>query len=128
MSLWSIAAKLENVGTKMFLQTYKPLSNFNSNPLICDSTLFPGKKAQILQKVIVFFVEREKETEPLFWHIWIAQWLKFFPAPAYPFFDFGYFQGETSGQSWPKSENFGSISFSWKLESFRLFLEIVFLC
>ena len=41
--LWSIAAKLKNVGTKVFLQVYKILSNFNSNPLICDPTLFPDK-------------------------------------------------------------------------------------
>ena len=27
----------------MFLQIYKILSNFDSNPLICDPTLFPGK-------------------------------------------------------------------------------------
>ena len=27
----------------MFQQIYKILPNFNSNPLICDSTQFPGK-------------------------------------------------------------------------------------
>ena len=37
--LWSIAAKLGNVGTKVFLQVYKILSNFDSNPLICDPTV-----------------------------------------------------------------------------------------
>ena len=41
--LWSIAAKLENVRTKTFLQIYRILSNFDSNPLIYDPTLFPGK-------------------------------------------------------------------------------------
>ena len=43
--LWSIAAKLENVRTKAFLQIYGILSNFDSNPLICDPTLFPGKNS-----------------------------------------------------------------------------------
>ena len=29
----------------MFLQIYKILSNFDSSPLICDSTLLPGKNS-----------------------------------------------------------------------------------
>ena len=49
-NLWSIAAKLENVGTAMFLQVYKILSNFDSNPLICDPTLFPGKNSPNIAK------------------------------------------------------------------------------
>ena len=60
----------------MFLQIYKMLTNFDSNSLICDSTLFPGKNSPIL---IVIFLKRGKKREPWFWHIWIAQWLKFFP-------------------------------------------------
>ena len=46
---------------------------------------FLTKIAQILQKVIVFFLERREETKPWFWHIWIAQWLKFFGTTAYFF-------------------------------------------
>ena len=46
---------------------------------------FLGKIAQILQKVIVFFLERGYEVEPWFWHVWIAQWLKFLPTRAYLF-------------------------------------------
>ena len=34
---------------------------------------FLAKIAQILQKVIVFFLQRGEEIEPWFWHIWIAQ-------------------------------------------------------
>ena len=48
--LWSIAAKLENVEIKRFLQIYKILSNFDSNPLICDATLFPGKNSPNIAK------------------------------------------------------------------------------
>ena len=40
------------------------LSSFDSNPLICDPNLFPGKKAQIQQIVILFFLERGEEIEP----------------------------------------------------------------
>ena len=68
-----------NVGTKMCLQIYKVLSNFDSNFLIWYPTLFPCKIAQILQNIFVFFRERREEIEPWFWHIWIAQWLNFFP-------------------------------------------------
>ena len=43
----------------MFQQIYKILSNFDYNPLICDPT-------QILQIVIVFFLERGEEIKPWF--------------------------------------------------------------
>ena len=43
MSFVIYIPKLENVGTKMFLQIYKILSNFDFNSLICVPTLFPGK-------------------------------------------------------------------------------------
>ena len=36
-------------------------------------------------------------------------------------FNFGHLQGEMGGQSWTKTANFGSVSFSWKLESFNFF-------
>ena len=48
-------------------------------------TYFLTKAVQILRKVIVIFLERGEEIEPWFWHIWIAQWLKFFPITAYLF-------------------------------------------
>ena len=34
----------------MFLQIYKILTNFDSNPLICDPTLFPGKNSPNIAK------------------------------------------------------------------------------
>ena len=66
---------------------------------------FLAKIAQILQKVVVFFLERGDEIEPWFWHILITQWLT-----AY-IFRFWPSSGETFGQSWTKSANFGSVSF-----------------
>ena len=59
-----IAAKLENVGTKMFLQIYKILSNFNYNPLISDPNLFPGKNSPNIVKSDRVFPERVEEIEP----------------------------------------------------------------
>ena len=58
--LRSIAAKLENVGTKMFLQIYKILLNFDSNPLICDSTLFPDKNSPNSAKKLSFLWKEER--------------------------------------------------------------------
>ena len=89
----------------MFLQIHKILSNFDSNPLIFDSTLFPGKNSPDIAKSGLFFLERGDEIEPWFWHILITQWLT-----AY-IFRFWPSSGETFGQSWTKSANFGSVSF-----------------
>ena len=50
MSLWTIAAKLENARIKIFLQIYKILSNFDSNALICNPTVFPGKNSPNIVK------------------------------------------------------------------------------
>ena len=38
------------VGTIIFSQIYKILSNFHSNPLICDPTLFPSKNSPNIAK------------------------------------------------------------------------------
>ena len=46
---------------------------------------FLVKLPQILQKVIVFFPETRWEIKTLFWHIWIAQGLKFFCSTTYFF-------------------------------------------
>ena len=67
---------------------------------------------QIVQKL--FFLVRGEEIEIWFWHIWLAQWLTFFPTTDY-FFRF------RPSSSWTKRANFGSISFSWKFESFKFF-------
>ena len=48
--LQSVVTKLENVGTKMFLQIYKISSNFDFNFLICDPTMFPGKNSPNIAK------------------------------------------------------------------------------
>ena len=57
---------------------------------------FLTKIAQILQKVIVFFLERGKKIEPWFWHIWIAQWWKIFPTAPH-LFQFRSYSGGNGG-------------------------------
>ena len=73
----------------MFLQIYKILSNFDSNPLICDLTLFRSKNSPNIER---------KKIEPLFWHIWIAQWLTFFPTTPYLL----WFEPSSGGNGWSK--------------------------
>ena len=74
---------------------------------------FLVKLPQILQKVIVFFPEGGGETKTLFWHIWIAQWLKFFRTATYFIFDFDHLgEGKSKrAKSWTESTNFGSAPF-----------------
>ena len=117
--LWYIAAKLENIWTKIFLQEVDQESygrrifvKFWSSPYwLLTPPCFLVKISQILQKVIVFFPEKGDEIKTSFWHIWIAQWLKFFRTAAYFFFNFGHLQEEKRGQSSTKSANFGSVPF-----------------
>ena len=49
----------------MFLQIYKILTNFDSNPLICDLTLFPGKNNPNIAKSNRVFPGKEKEDRVL---------------------------------------------------------------
>ena len=80
-SLWSIAEKLENIWTKIFLQEVdQELCGWNSICQILILSLwlmtppfFLVKISQILQKLIAFFPERGEEIKTSFWHMWIAQ-------------------------------------------------------
>ena len=103
----------------MFLQIYILILTLWFSTLPC----FRAKIVQILQKVILFFLERGEKIEPWLWHIWIAQWLKVSPLLLI-FFDFSHLQRETCGQSWTKSANFKSVSFSLSLQ---FFFETMFL-
>ena len=115
---WSITAKLENIWTKFFLQEvvqescgWKSICQIFIQPLwLVTPAFFLVKIFQILQKVIAFFPERGEEIKISFWHIWIAQWLKFIRTIAY-FFYFGQLSGGKKGQSWSKSAKFGSVPF-----------------
>ena len=108
-SLWYIAAKLENFGTKIFLQIYKILSNFEKIPKI----------AQIMQKFIVLFPG--EEIEPWFWHAWISQCLKFFPISACFFFISSIFRGKQVVKVGTKVQNLGPSLFHENSPSFKFF-------
>ena len=106
-----MAAKLENVRTKTFLQIYRILSNCNSSPLICDPVVFPGKNSPNIAKSNRIFPGNGKGDRALVLTRLICLMAKGFSTTAY-IFQFSHLHGETSGQSWIKSENFVSVSFS----------------
>ena len=109
--LWSIAAKLENVRTKTFLQIYRILSNCDSNPLICDPVLFPGKNSPNIAKSNRAFPGNVKGDRALVLTRLNCLMAEGFSTTAY-IFQFSHLHGETGGQSWIKSGNFASVSFS----------------
>ena len=86
-------------------------------------TCFLAKIAQILQKVIMPFLERGQEIEPWFWHIWIAQWLKFFRTTAYIFRFRLSSGGKRAVKVGPKVQTLDSYLF---YESFNFFSNNVF--
>ena len=110
----------------MLLQIYKILSNLDSFPLIYDPNLFPGKNSQDIAKSIRTFPGKGRGNRALIFTYLDSPMAEVFPY--YCFFDFDHLQGETGGQSWTKSANFGSVYFSWKLKTFRLFSNNVFIC
>ena len=88
----------------MFLQIYKILSNFDFNALICDATLFAGKNSTNIGKSNRVFPGKGTYLDSPVVCGFYRQLLIFF--------DLGHLQGETGGQSYTKSANFGSVSFS----------------
>ena len=89
---WSIAAKPEIIWTKIFPGSWPGIVWMKSicqililPPLTCDPALFPGKNIANISKNNRIFPERGEEIKTSFWHIWIAQWLKFFRTTAYFF-------------------------------------------
>ena len=78
---------------------------------------FLAKIAQILQKVIVFFLERRKKIEPWFWHIWIAQWQTLY---SISFSISAIFSGKRVIKVGPKVKTLGSSLFheNWNSSNF----------
>ena len=51
---------------------------FDSAPLNCDPTMSPGKMILNIAKSCRIFPGKGRGDKDSFWHIWIAQWEKFF--------------------------------------------------
>ena len=73
---------------------------------------------KILQKVILFFSEREEKIKPWFWHVWIAQWLTFF-CNTYFFFRCSPSSGGNAGSNLDQMCSLWGRSFSIKTRIFQ---------
>ena len=114
--LSSIAGKLENIWTKIFLQEVGQEScGWKS---ICQILIpflwlvtppcFLVKISQILQKVVVFFPGKRREDKDLILTCLDSSVTENYRTAAY-FLDFDNLQEEKRGQSWTKCANFESI-------------------
>ena len=72
---------------------------------------FLAKIAQILQKVILFFLERRKKIEHWFWHIWIAEVVEVFLHYSLSFSISAIFRGKWVIKVGPKVKTLGSSVF-----------------
>ena len=95
----------------MFQQIYKILSNYDSNLLICDLNLLPGKNSPNIAKSNNVFPGKGRGDGALTLAYLDSPIAEVFSLLLLIFFDFGYLHGKTDGQSWTKSANFGSVSF-----------------
>ena len=108
--LWYIAPKLENVGTKTFLQEVD--KNCVDKIGFCQTLILPlwVVTSPCFPVKIGHREERGEEIKPWFWYISIAQQVKCFRTSSY-FFHFGYLQGKAGGQSWTKNAQLWSVPF-----------------
>ena len=53
--------------------------------MICNLTLLSGTNSPNIANSNRVFPGKERRDRALIWHIWIAQWLKFFPTTVYLF-------------------------------------------
>ena len=115
---WSITAKLENVGTKIFLQIYKILSNFDSNSLICYPTLFPGKSSSNIAKSNNTFPGKRRGDRALILTYLVSP-LAEVSLPI--FFNFGHLQGKQVVKAGRKMKTLGESLFHENLNPSNIF-------
>ena len=117
--LWSIAAKLENIWTKLFLQEVDQEScEWNSiyqililPSLNCYPALFPGKNIPNIAKRNHIFPGKGRGDKDFILTYLDSSMAEVFPHYCLIFSDFGHLQDKKRGQCWTKSANFGSVSF-----------------
>ena len=97
----------------MFLQIYKMLSNFDSNPLIFDPNLLPGKNSPNIAKSNHVFLGKGTGDRALILTYLDSPMAEVFPYYCLNFSISAIFRGKTCCQSWTKSSNFGPVSFLW---------------
>ena len=86
----------------MFSQIYNILLNFDSNPLICDPTLFPGKNSPNIAKNSRSFPGKMRWDRALVLTYFHSPAAEAFPRYYLSFLDFGHLQGEWVVKVGPK--------------------------
>ena len=95
----------------MFLQIYKILSNFDSNPLICDPTLFPGKNSPNIAKSNRVFSEKGRRDRALILTYLDSPMAEVFPDYCLYFSISGIFRGKRVVKVGPKLRTLGPYPF-----------------
>ena len=95
----------------MFLQIYKILTNFDSNPLICDLTLFPCKNSPDIAKSNHVFPGRGKEDRALILTYLNSPMAKVFSHYSLSFSISAIFRGKRVIKVGPKVKTLGSSIF-----------------
>ena len=95
----------------MFLQIYKILTNLDSNPLICDRTLFPGKNSPNIAKSNRVFPGKGKEDRALILTYLNSSMAEVFPQHSSSFSISAIFRGKWVIKVGPKVKTLGSSLF-----------------
>ena len=91
----------------MFLQIYKILLNFYSNPLICDTTLFPGKNSPNIAKHFRVLPEKGRGDRALILTYLDSPMAEDFSSLLLMFFNFDHLQGKRVVKVGSKVQTFG---------------------
>ena len=103
----------------------KGIWNFHSGPLTCNHAYIFPRKAQKVQKVILFFIGRGEEIRPCRWHIWIPWWLNLIWLLTYFFRFLVIFRGKNGVNVRPNVQTLGVSRFCKNL-NFSKILETLF--
>ena len=89
--------------------------------LLSLTCFLPGKNSPSIAKSNRVFLERGEGIEPWFWHIWIAQWLKFYPPYCLSFSIAAIFRSKQLVKVGPKVQTFGPSLFHENLKLSNFF-------
>ena len=89
--------------------------------LLSLTCFLPGKNSPSIAKSNRVFLERGEGIEPWFWHIWIAQWLKFYPPYCLSFSIAAIFRSKQLVKVGPKVQTLGPSLFHENLNPSSFF-------
>ena len=105
----------------MFLQIYKILSNFDSNLLVCDPTLFPSKNSPNIAKNNRVFPGKGKKEIALILTYLDSRMAEVFPHSSLSFSISVIFRGKRVVKVGPKMQTLGSFLFHQNSNTLNFF-------